>query len=567
MEETRYWQRMSRRQVLRGSAVAGLGAVGAALIGCSSGGAPKDGAPATTPAAAGKSGPATAANAGTPKKGGMFVVPSTSNFLGTTDLDPHTAANTPVMSIWQSISRGLMRIDEKTNAPSPDFAKTVEQPDPLKINFTISDAKWENKDPVNGRKVTAADVKFSLDRIRSAKPGFTRGSTIAALDTIEVVDDTHLTLKLKKPSVGIMYGLAFGLNVIVAPEVVTKFGDLKKRDAAIGFGPFAVESFEPNVQATIARRPDSWMGDRPFIEKVKYVNMLDTAAQVAAYRSGQISIMTVPPDQVAQFTRDLKGHTFQTRGGVSRGSFTLRMDDQVPWGKDVRVRRALSMAIDRYEAVEVIYSGRGKPVATLPWVFEGFATPAEVYANYEGYKKDKNAERAEATKLLQAAGQDKLSFDILSSSTNPTPHKAAAEFVQDQLKKVGVTVKLDLIEFTSYKKRVDDGNWTTTTDGYTSGFNPDEHLRQYAYTKGSRNYGGYSNKEYDALVDKADQEFDPKKRGEIMIQAQKLSISEADHVWLGCGESVCATQPNVKGYIPTGEYPQTYRWDQLWLDA
>ena len=132
---------------------------------------------------------------------------------------------------------------------------------------------------------------------------------------------------------------------------------------------------------------------------------------------------------------------------------------------------------------------------------------------------------------------------------------------------IGVTVKLDLIEFTSYKKRVDDGNWTTTTDGYTSGFNPDEHLRQYAYTKGSRNYGGYSNKEYDALVDKADQEFDAKKRGEIMIQAQKLSISEADHIWLGCSEAVCATQPNVKGYIPTGEYPQTYRWDQLWLDA
>ena len=565
MEQNGYWSRVSRRQVLRGSAVVGLGTVGAALIGCSSGAKKDDGGSA---APAGGSGPATAAaNPGTPKRGGMFVVHSTSNLLGTTDLDPHTAANTPVMSIWQSISRGLMQIDAKTNSPAVDFAKSVEQPDPLKINFTIPDAKWENKDPVNGRKVTAADVKFSLDRIRSTAPGFTRGSTIAALDTVEVVDDTHLTLKLKKPSVGIMYGLAFGLNVIVAPEVVSKYKDLKSPQAAIGFGPFALESFDPNVQLTIARRPDSWMGDRPWVDKVKYVNMLDTAAQVAAYRSGQISTITVPPDQVAQFKRDLKNHTFQSRGGISRGAFTLRMDDKVAWGKDVRVRRALSMAIDRYEAIEVIYSGAGKPTASIPWVFEGFATPPEVYANYEGYKKDKNAERAEASKLLQAAGQEKLTFDILSSSTNPTPHKAAAEFVQDQLKKIGVNVKLDLIEFTSYKKRVDDGNWTTTTDGYTSGFNPDEHLRQYAYTKGSRNYGGYSNKDYDALVDKADQEFDAKKRGEIMIQAQKLSISEADHIWLGCSEAICATQPNVKGYIPTGEYPQSYRWDQLWLDA
>ena len=563
MEPNGYWSRssLSRRQVLRGGGALGLGTVGAALVGCGSSGK-KDGAGAK-PAGA----PATvAADPGKPKRGGTFVYPSSSNLLGSTDLDPHTAPATAVMQIWQSISRGLMQIDAKTNAPVPDFAKTVEQPDPLKVNITIPDAKWENKDPVNGRKVTASDVKFSLDRIRSAQPGFTRASTIAALDKIEVVDDTHLTLTLKKPSVGFMYGLAFGLNVIVAPEVVTKFKDLKSPQSAIGFGPFAVESFDPNVQLTMARRPDSWMGDRPWVDKVKYINILDTAAGVAAYRSGQVHTLTVPPDQVDQFKRDLKNHTFQSRGGISRGSFTLRMDGKVPWGTDVRVRQALSLAVDRHEAIQVIYSGAGKPVASLPWVFEPFATSQEAMLTLPGYKKDKAPERAEAVKLLQAAGQEKISFDILSSSTNPTPHMAAAQFIQDQMKKIGVTVKLDLIEFTSYKKRVDDGNWTTTTDGFSSGFNPDEHLRQYAYTKGSRNYGGYSNKDYDALVDKADGEFDPKKRAEIMQAAQKLSISEADHVWLGCSESVAATHPFVKGYVPTGEYPQTWRWDQIWMD-
>lgn len=563
MEPNGYWSRLSRRQVLRGGAALGLGTVGAALVGCGSSGK-KD---KVEPAAKSGGAPATvAADPGKPKRGGTFVYPSSSNLLGSTDLDPHTAPNTAVMSIWQSISRGLMQIDAKTSTPAPDFAKTVEQPDPLKINITIPDAKWENKDPVNGRKVTANDVKFSLDRIRSKAPGFTRGSTIAALDTITVVDDTHLTLVLKKPSVSFIYGLAFGLNVVVAPEVVAKFKDLKSPQAAIGFGPFAVESFDPNVQLTVARRADSWMGDRPWVDKVKYINILDTAAGVAAYRSGQVHTLTVPPDQVEQFKRDLKTHTFQSRGGISRGSFTLRMDGKVPWGTDVRVRQALSLAVDRHEAIQVIYSGAGKPVGTLPWVFEPFATPQETMFTYPGYKKDKGPERAEATKLLQAAGQEKLSFDILSSSTNPTPHMAAAQFIQDQLKKIGVTVKLDLIEFTSYKKRVDDGNWTTTTDGYSSGFNPDEHLRQYAYTKGSRNYGGYTNPAYDKLVDQADGEFDPKKRAEIMQAAQKMSVTEADHVWLGCSEAVAASHPFVKGYVPTGEFPQTYRWDQLWLN-
>ncbi len=563
MAQDGYWTRgrISRRGVLRSTAGLGIGAVGIALIGCSSNDKPAGGAPpAGGSAAAAK--PAT----GTPKRGGTFVYPSNSNLLGTTDLDPHTAANTPVMSIWSSISRGLMQIDPKTNAPAPDFAKGVETPDPLRINITLPDAKWENKDPVNGRKVTGNDVKFSLDRIRSTAPGFTRGSTIAALDRVEVVDDTHVSLILKKPSVGFMYGLAFGLNVIVAPEVVTKFKDLKSPQAAIGFGPFAVESFDPNVQLTIARRPDSWMGDKPWVDKVKYINILDTAAGVAAYRSGQIHALNVPPDQIDQFKRDMKGHTFQSFGGVSRGAFTLRMDGKVPWGTDIRVRQAMNLAIDRFEAIQVIYSGVGRQTGTLPWVLEPFATPPDVLATIPGYKKDKGPERAEAVKLLQAAGQDKLSFDLLSSSTNPTPHKAAAEFVQDQLKKVGVTVKLDLIEFTSYKKRVDDGNWTTTTDGYTSGYNPDEHLRQYAYTKGSRNYGGYSNKDYDKLVDDADVEFDAKKRAEIMQRAQKLSMTEVDHIWLGAAEAVLASQPFVKNYVPSGEWPFTYRWENLWLD-
>ena len=561
MEQTDYWTRagFSRRGMLRGAGILGAGSLGAALIGCSSNGKPAAG---TQPAA---SAPAAAAKPATPKRGGTFVYPSSSDLLGTTDLDPHTAPLTPVMSVWQSISRGLVQIDPKTNAPAPDFAKAIEQPDPLRINLTLSDATWENKDPVNGRKVTGNDVKFSLDRIRSTAPGFTRGSTIAALDRVEVVDDTHVSLILKRPSVGFMYGLAFGLNVIVAPEVVAKFKDLKSRPAAIGMGPFAVESFDPNVQLTVTRRADSWMGDRPWVDKVKYISILDTAAGVAAYRSGQIHSMTVPPDQVDQFKRDLPKHTFQTFGAVSRAAFTLRMDGKVPWGTDVRVRQAMNLAVDRFEATQVIHSGAGRQTGTLPWVLEPFATLPDVLATIPGYKKDKGPERAEAAKLLQAAGQDKLSFDLLSSATT-TVHKAAAQFIQDQLKKLGITVKLDLIEFTSYKKRVDDGNWTTTTDGYTSGYNPDEHLRQYAYTKGSRNYGGYSNKDYDKLVDDADTEFDAKKRAEIMWRAQKVSMTDVDHIWLGASENVVVSQPFVKNYVPTGEYPATYRWDRLWLD-
>jgi peptide/nickel transport system substrate-binding protein len=560
-ENRSYWLsgRVSRRRVLQGVATAGVGGLGAALIGCGRGSPSRSEATSSS---------ASQAAAGTPKRGGTLVNASSPLLLGTTDLDPHTAANTAVMQVWQSISRGLFQIDAKTNAPANDFASAAESPDPTRIVVTIPDASWENKSPVNGRKVTSADVKYSLDRIRSAQPGFTRGSTIQALDHVETPDDKHAVLVLKQPSVSFAYGLSFGLNVIVAREVVEKFGDLKSPSALIGMGPYTVESFEPNVQATLTRRTDSWMGDRPYLDKIKYLNLLDTAAQIAAYRSGQIQITNVPLDQESQFRKEFAAHTFQSRGNTNRPTLTLRHDGRVAAIKDLRVRQALNLAIDRNEAVQVFFSGEGKPVGTMAWVLDPFATPQDTLATYPGYGKDKAAERAEAMKLLKAAGQENLSFELLSANLpGQAMHAAIAQFLQDQLKRVGVTAKLKLIEYTSYKKQVDDGNWETTADPYSSGYNPDEHLRLYAYTNGSRNYGKYSNPSYDKLVDQADQEMDAAKRANVMHQAQKLLVDDVERCWLASGTSVVASSPQIKGYNPSGEYPFIYRWENVWLQS
>ncbi len=561
MRENRWTESLSRRRVTRrraftGAATLGVGAATAAILGCSSG---SHGS--STASSASSNGTAAA-----PKRGGTLTVASSAELLGTTNLDPHTAANTTVMQVWQSISRGLLQIDAKTNTPAPDFATAVETPDPTHVVLTIPDASWENKAPINGRKVTAGDVKFSLDRIRSPQPGFTRGSTIDALDHIETPDDKHVVVVLKRPSVSFTYGLSFGLNVIVAPEVVTKFGDLKSAAALIGMGPYAVESFDQNVQMTLARRPDSWMGEKPYLDKIKYLYMQDTAATTAAYRSGQILIVNVPLDQEAQFRRDFSSHTFQERGNTNRATLTLRHDGKVPAMMDLRVRQALNLAIDRNESVQVFFSGKGQPVGTIAWVLAPFSTPADKLATYPGYTKDKNADRAQAVQLLKAAGQENLSFTLLSANlAGQSAHAAIAQFLQDQLKRVGVNVKLNLIEYTSYKKQVDDGNWEATADPYSSGYNPDEHLRLYAYTNASRNYGKYSNSNYDKLVDQADQEPDAGKRADLMHQAQKVLLDDVERCWLSSGTSVVASYPQVKGYNPTGEYPFTYRWENIWL--
>jgi peptide/nickel transport system substrate-binding protein len=547
------------------------------LSGCSSGNKQaKSSAVATTVAspitgaapAASTPGASAAAATAQPKRGGTLVVAfsgaSATGAIG--DLDPHTTTDPAAAAFWGTISRGLFQIDAAKGGPVPDLAASYEQPDSTTIVIALPTASWENKAPMNGRKLKADDIKFSLDRIRSNQPGFTRGTTIAALDRVEVADDAHVKLVLKQPSVSLLWGLAHNLNVIVPPEVVMQFGDLKNPASMVGLGPFSIEAYDPTSAVTVARRNDSWLRDRPYLDKVRYLVITDAAAALAAYRSGQVQIVGVAADQVDDFKKQRPKDTLQQVGSLIRPTFTLRHDGKVPELTDLRVRQALNLALDRAEAVQVFYGGRGKPIGTLPWVLEPYATPQDSLATYAGYSKNKDAERAQAKQLLSAAGHSDLSLQILTANLQGAgAHAAIAQYVQDQLKRIGVNAKLDLQEYTTYKKMVDEGNWFTTVDPYSSGFNPDEHLRIYAYTGASRNYGKYSNSAFDKLVDAEDQEPDINKRAALFQQAQKILLDDVERAWIAAGSSSIASQPEVQGYKPDANYPYFYKWENVWL--
>src|SRR5215467_13340773 len=154
----------------------------------------------------------------------------------------------------------------------------------------------------------------------------------------------------------------------IAPEVVQRFGDLKKPDSAIGTGPFLLECYEPNVKTVFKRNPDYFLKDQPYVDGVEWLVLEDPSTGLAMYRAGQIdcgpaawwSVRQQDLDTLKQSHPRLMYQDFLSN--VTSSVLYLRTD-QPPFN-DVRVRRALSMALDRQGIIEAVYL-RGEPTPAI----------------------------------------------------------------------------------------------------------------------------------------------------------------------------------------------------------
>jgi peptide/nickel transport system substrate-binding protein len=171
----------------------------------------------------------------------------------------------------------------------PDLAERWEEPDDTTVVFHLRrGVRWHNRPPVNGRELTAEDVKFTYDRFLAEKANPLR-FMLDAVDRVEAVDRYTVRFRLKEPFVWLLNMLANPTGTwIVAREVVDKHGDLKRAETAIGTGPFTLERYEPNVKTVFRRNPDYFLAGLPWVDGVGWAVMEDESVQLAAYRTGQL---------------------------------------------------------------------------------------------------------------------------------------------------------------------------------------------------------------------------------------------------------------------------------------
>src|SRR5712691_11580077 len=512
------------------------------------------------------------AEAGQPKRGGILRVRG----RDPVHFDPHLTINVRTQSTLSFVYSKLVRhkvgadVRPGTFIVEPDLAESWEELDDTTYVFHLrKGVKWHNKPPVNGRELVAEDVKFTFDRFLNESANVDR-YILESVDRVEVVDRYTVKFLLKEPYVWLLNVLANPRSMwIIAPEVVEKYGDLKKVETAIGTGPFLLERYEPNVKTVFKRNPEYFREGQPYVDGVEWLVVEDASAALAMYRSGQLDCGPASWWSVRQ--EDLesvqKTHPhLQFQEFLSTVSHAIYMrTDQAPFN-DVRIRRAISHAVDRQAILDAVWL-RGEPT---PAISRGLAewSPRidELGAGARYYQHDPK----EARRLLAEAGMPKGFKTHMSTTSGFGGGRLvtdAAQLAQRSLKEVGIDAELKLQEYGAYQATTAKGKF----DGMafapiSNSWEPDSVLYGLFAPDQPRNSSHVNDPKITAMLKEQRRTKDREARKQIIFDIQRYIAEQQYYVYLYCAGFTGSWYPYVKNYAPNTQWDFGGRSAALWLD-
>jgi peptide/nickel transport system substrate-binding protein len=508
--------RLSRRQILK----AGGLALGALAVG--------------RPAAA-----------QTPKPGGTLISAQATEATG---LDPQLVPALSRSRRSPLMYSQLVRFDE-TMTPRPELAESWEtSKDGLAWTFRLREGvKFHD-----GQEMTSADVKFTFDRLFEKSPG---KSDFIAVDRVEPAGKYAVKFTTKEPFAGLLAALGGFWGFIISEAGIKKHGDLNK--AALGTGPFMLADWKVEQQLVLKKHPGYFKKGQPYVDELIVRTIPDEANIVAALRTGQIQHAFIEDNKNYNLLKDEKSLTGyrSSRLGYDYLNITATRGPL----KDVRVRQAISWAVDRSQVLRVAAAGFGRLTAPATAPMRQWQLPEEAWMKY--YKPDVE----KAKKLMAEAGQSGgFTVKCMVIPTFPTM-VSGAPVIANQLKRIGITMEIENVEYAIWIKRwlAHDFDMTmNTTPGYAD---PDTAFFRALHSTKGQNWNSWSVPEMDALLEEGRRTVDQKKRKEIYDRVQIMILEQVPHLWLFSADTVDFTQSYVKGFK---QHPTAllYGLEGVWLD-
>jgi oligopeptide transport system substrate-binding protein len=486
------------------------------------------------------------------------------------DLDPQTVTGVPEHRLHFTFFEGLVTEDPQLNV-KPGVAERWEiSPDGLVYTFHLrANAKWSNGEPVTAddfvqsyqRMITpelGAEYAYMLWHVVGAEDYYKGELKDFTQTGFKALDARTLQLTLRSPAPFLLHAMNHHAWFPVPVRVIAKFDGLKKKSTAwtrpenfVGNGPYVLKEWRPNQKIVAARSPTYWDRDALKLDEIHFYPIELAETEERMFRTGQLHITNeVPLAKIAAYQRD---HPDSIRIDPWCGVYFYRFNLERKPFDDVRVRRALALAIDRETLVSKVTVAGEKPAYHMvPPAIPG-------YVSQHTFKADVT----EARRLLADAGYpDGRGFPKVELLYNTLEkHRVIAEALQQMWRRnLGIDITLYNQEWKVYMDSLNEVNFTLSRGGWLADYvDPNVFLDLWQSDSGN-NRTHWKNPEYDRLLRVAlDQKTDAA-RFEVYQQMEKILLDEMPAMPIFFYTHARLISPKVKGYFTTliDNYPWKY---------
>jgi peptide/nickel transport system substrate-binding protein len=489
------------------------------------------------------------AAAQTPRKGGKLVVARQADI---TSWDPKFTNDTLTIQAQSQIFANLIQNSEDGQQLRPSLASSYDISADAKVfTFKLRD----NAKFCNGAPITAADVKFSIDRAMEKDSRVTW--QFPAKPVVEAVDDKTVRITLERPNVAFVSYLTLWGSHVLSKDYAEKVGLQEMGQKPVGSGAFCLDRWEKGQYSTLKRNPGYWDPDKPYVDEVEMRVVQDENAAVLQLRGGQIDIaLSVPQSQF---------QSLKSAPGIKASMVTLYASVSIvpnvrafPPFKDVKVRQAILYALDRQAMVDALLFGNGEPVQS-PFYGPGLLFHTKDFGiNYD-------LERARKL-MAESSFPQGFTAKLIVPSGDEMANQAAV-IMNDQLSKIGIKIQVQPTEAGTILQLRASGNFDMF---YKLGSNlvidPAMNIPFDFWSKeeggSDAAFSGYHNDEIVRISKAAEGEQDVAKRTAAYRELQRIAMSEAPQVYLFHPSVIFATRDTVKGFaiFPT----RLYRFWEVW---
>ena len=423
----------------------------------------------------------------------------------------------------------------------------------------------------DGSEMTARDVRATYEKIINPPPGITsaRKGEYLQIETVQAPEPYIVAFKLKWPSPSFIHSLASPWNWIYKADILER--DVRWYERHImGTGPFVFVEHVKGSRWVGRRNPEYWDRDKPYLDGYQALFIRDDAAQLSAILSerAHIQFRGFSPAQRDDIVGALGKKITVQESPWNCGLLVAINHDKAPF-HDRRVRRALSLALDRYTAAGALSKAAiVREVAGMQVPGSPFATAPAELMKLAGYSRDTRESRSEGRRLLAEAGVPQGFSFVLKNRDVPMPYQYIGTWLVDEWRRIGLKVRHEIQDSGQYFKDLRAGNFELSTD-FQCGYVVDPDLDLYKFQSRGRsdaNYGRYTDPVLDDLYVRQSRTVDPEQRRRyIRAFERRLLDEEAHYIYTLQWHRIVPHSARVRGWTITPSHYLNNQLDTVWL--